>query len=46
MFRRLASLFSPAPAEPVNARRVAFIIATPTERANGYAAGGRYYWKG
>lgn len=46
MFRRfVASLFSPAP-EPVNARRVAFIVATPSDRACGYAAGGRHYWKG
>ena len=45
MFRALRSLFSPAP-EPVNARRVAFIIATPSDRAAGYAVGGRYYWKG
>lgn len=45
MFRRLASLFSPA-AEPVNARRVAFIVATPADRAKGYTLGGSHYWKG
>ena len=45
MFRALRSLFSPAP-EPVNARRVAFIIATPSDRAKGYTLGGSHYWKG
>lgn len=46
MFRALLSLFSPATPEPVNARRVAFIVATTSERAKGYAIGGRNYWKG
>lgn len=46
MFRRfVASLFSPAP-EPINARRVAFIVASPTDRAKGYTLGGSHYWKG
>ena len=45
-FGAFLSLFSPATPEPVNARRVAFIIATTSERAKGYAIGGRNYWKG
>lgn len=46
MLRALLSLLSPATAEPVNARRVAFIVASTSERAKGYALGGRNYWKG
>ena len=47
MFSFLRRLFSrKVQAEPINARRLAWLVASPEERAKGYAIGGRNYWKG
>lgn len=45
MFAKLAALFSPKP-EPVNPRRVAFVLASASERATVAEWCGRNHWKG
>ena len=45
MFAKLAALFSPKP-EPVNARRVVFVLDSASERATVAAWCGRDHWKG
>lgn len=47
MFTFFRRLFSRRPVEStVPARRLEWLLASPSERAKGYALGGRNYWKG